>query len=257
MLSLNFEIHQDGKDAENQARGVVAALVAIYGPSVLPTGLQRYTAPAAQVLVQSTHIPEWATPAPDGYPTKPIDAEPVNSHEDAGGSEPPARDSAGIPWDERIHASTKTTTANGQWTRRRNTPDKVFDDVMAELKAANTAMTLAAATSGGLIDKVGTLEMGIPEPSAAEAFATPVATVPAPPVTPSAPTVPTPPPAAVGDAPPFLTIMQLVTAKQRDGKLDQAKLAELLAAVELTGVPQLVSAPADARANFYALVSAV
>lgn len=44
------------------------------------------------------------------------------------------RDKANVPWDERIHSSNMKLTAQGVWQRKRNTPDAVFDAVMAELR---------------------------------------------------------------------------------------------------------------------------
>lgn len=43
-------------------------------------------------------------------------------------------DADGLPWDERIHASTKTKTAKGVWTKRRGTDDATHDAVIAELR---------------------------------------------------------------------------------------------------------------------------
>lgn len=57
----------------------------------------------------------------------------------------PDRDSAGLPWDERIHASSRATIADGTWRRRKNTPDATYDAVMAELRAAVPNGTASAA----------------------------------------------------------------------------------------------------------------
>ncbi|MBQ4838810.1 hypothetical protein [Pseudoalteromonas luteoviolacea] len=43
-------------------------------------------------------------------------------------------DKNGIPWDERIHASTKTQTDKGVWKKKRGVNDKLFNEVVAELK---------------------------------------------------------------------------------------------------------------------------
>lgn len=47
----------------------------------------------------------------------------------------PAFDKTGIPWDERIHSSSKKQGNDGTWNRRRNTPDALWNSVMAELRA--------------------------------------------------------------------------------------------------------------------------
>jgi hypothetical protein len=55
-------------------------------------------------------------------------------------STPPAVDSTGLPWDERIHSGSKSVKADGSWTRKKNTPDALFASVSAELRArAGTA----------------------------------------------------------------------------------------------------------------------
>jgi hypothetical protein len=46
----------------------------------------------------------------------------------------PTTDSAGIPWDERIHSASRATIADGTWRRRKNTPDVTYEAVMAELR---------------------------------------------------------------------------------------------------------------------------
>ena len=44
-------------------------------------------------------------------------------------------DTSGLPWDERIHAGSKTTKADGTWTRRRGVDDATYKSVEAELRA--------------------------------------------------------------------------------------------------------------------------
>lgn len=54
-------------------------------------------------------------------------------------------DSTGLPWDGRIHASTKTMTAKNVWTRRRGVDDSVVAQVEAQLRAAMAVQAPAAA----------------------------------------------------------------------------------------------------------------
>jgi hypothetical protein len=207
---------------------------------------------SAAITQLSRSLPD--APAPDGYPVK-AEAEERERDEDGAvgvkGTNPydrtgVERDSDGIPWDERIHASTKSTNKDGTWTRRRNTPDATFDAVMAELRGANTARTMEAAAP-----------LTPPEPSAADAFAPTPPPVPTPP----AATAPTPPPApatppAAGGAPNFVQLMQKITAAQQAGKLDKAKLDEALGQCELEGVAKLVTADDGTRAAFDAVLTA-
>lgn len=61
-------------------------------------------------------------------------------------------DKNGVPWDGRIHASTKTKTAKDEWKRRKGVTDLEFAQITAELKesvasAPSTAGTTAPETT--------------------------------------------------------------------------------------------------------------
>lgn len=81
-------------------------------------------------------------------------------------------DKGGLPWDERIHSSSKNFTADGNWRKKRGVDEALIAQVEAQLKQL----------------------MGLPSPEAR-----PVASVPAPPTV----TVPAPPiitaPVELGD----------------------------------------------------------
>jgi hypothetical protein len=68
------------------------------------------------------------TPAPTAEQT------PVNSEPHVVTSSTTQLDSAGVPWDERIHSSSRGTVVNGTWKKRKNLPDEVYEQVMAELR---------------------------------------------------------------------------------------------------------------------------
>ena len=53
---------------------------------------------------------------------------------EAPNDEPLQYDSFGIPWDARIHASSKAKNADGSWRKVRNLDTSVFDMVMCELE---------------------------------------------------------------------------------------------------------------------------
>ena len=44
-------------------------------------------------------------------------------------------DAEGLPWDDRIHSSSKSRTEDGRWRKKRGVADDVFEQVTAELKA--------------------------------------------------------------------------------------------------------------------------
>ena len=48
-------------------------------------------------------------------------------------------DSAGMPWDERIHVTTKTCKKDGTWKYGRGVQPLIIEEVEAELKSAQTA----------------------------------------------------------------------------------------------------------------------
>lgn len=83
-------------------------------------------------------------------------------------------DKEGLPWDERIHAGTKTKTQTGTWTKRKKLEDSVRNKVVAELRQK------------------------YPEPQAAEPTppAAPTTNVTPPTAAPATPTLSVPTPAA-------------------------------------------------------------
>lgn len=85
-------------------------------------------------------------------------------------------DSAGIMWDARIHASTRTKVADGTWKMKRGVEPELVAQVMAELKGQTKVEAFAAQVDPS------TLGFGaVPTPPAPPAPAT-VAAVPVPPV---------------------------------------------------------------------------
>jgi hypothetical protein len=58
-------------------------------------------------------------------------------------------DADGIPWDERIHASTKTKTQAGVWTKKRKVDEVLYGQIHAELQELHAS---EGATSGPLDD---------------------------------------------------------------------------------------------------------
>jgi hypothetical protein len=58
-----------------------------------------------------------------------------------------ASTSVNVPWDERIHASTKATNADGSWRYKRGVDKGLIAKVEAELRAAASAAPPAAASA--------------------------------------------------------------------------------------------------------------
>jgi len=197
---------------------------------------------------------------------------------------PPAEsnvDSEGMPWDTRIHASTKTTVKDGKWKNKRK-PLKMGDDewaefvttVKAECKQAMTGEPIEVET---MEDCVSVAEQAFgttppppppPAPTVSDVPPPPPPTAPTvsdvpPPPPPPAPTVsdvPPPPPApAVSDVPPppppppaptasasdikFPDLMKLVTSNRDKDAL--GKVTAIINKHGVTKLPLLMSARPD------------
>lgn len=77
-------------------------------------------------------------------------AEPSKSIEDVAAAQVPGNielDANGLPWHADIHASTKTKTAAGVWTKRKGVADATVDAVTAQLRAAGYVAAPAAVTT--------------------------------------------------------------------------------------------------------------
>lgn len=136
-------------------------------------------------------------------------------------------DSKGLPWDERIHASTKSKLASGEWKNKRGVPPERITAVEAELRAS-----LGAAPA-----PLAPVAAAAPLPPVA-----PIATTPAPaaPVGASLPTTTTLPPVApVASADPadFTQLMPRVSAAVAGGVLPATALNDACVA---NGLPSIV-----------------
>ena len=99
---------------------------------------QQLDAMAAAIAVLRGGAPQ-AAPKPAGpsVPGDPVRAAPAAPAPTTSGAE--ELDSAGVPWDERIHASTKSQNADGTWKKRRGVDPAEVDRVTAELTTAPEA----------------------------------------------------------------------------------------------------------------------
>lgn len=174
-------------------------------------------------------------------------------------------DSAGIPWDERIHASTRTTKADGTWTRRRNTDDIYYASVMAELtEAARTAEPAASPVPPTPAHVDGPAVPAIPAPPSvpAQPLAAPAAIaapLPVPPVAampteqaaPEAPAVPAAAPSG-SDQMTSVQFMPIMAKSMASGRLTNETMAHYLGQFRpgLTQITQLLPDPVGLK-QFY------
>jgi hypothetical protein len=255
-MKIEFET---GNLTEQEASGLVALLQALHGSTVIPASYERVgevvrvTGSAARQCGPDTRSNLEITRASakevarESAGTDPVDGEirePLAELRSTANT-----DADGLPWDERIHASTRSMKADGTWTRRRGISDETYDAVMAELRAS-----VAAGTDVGEAQELPVIQEPTPEPdSAAQAFAPAVPTPPVPPV--PVPAVPAPPTASA--APEFHELIRRVTPLQAAGKLDAAGVSSLLGAVGLKSIADLIKADDQTRQAFAAMLDTV
>jgi hypothetical protein len=238
----------------------LAALMQSFGKDVQHSSLQPLAEAMVNARTVATHVSAEAAgdvPFPEPIPFAGVDPKfypgsnpecPQEYPEQSRPNEtPPAPtngvDSAGNPWDERIHASSRATVADGTWRMKRGVSDELVAQVRAEWGAKLRPAPVA------------------PAPTEAERLqADHVSTMPPDPATVGfggAPAVP-PPPAAADTWPtdilgardesltPFQQFMQWVMPKIQSAQLTNARLLEVLNA---NGVPLLPSLASPEHAD--------
>ena len=172
------------------------------------------TAPAAPAPTSTANVP--APPAPAAPPAPPAAAPSVP----AAPTNPVGVDKAGLPWDARIHGSTKTQNKDGTWRAKRDVLPALVVSVEAELRHLM-----------GLNASAAPLPPAPPAP-------------PAPP--PPAPTTAAAPGASPSDAPmSFGAFMERLTPHMMTNppKLTTDQMAVALGKFGLTGLGQLAITP--------------
>jgi hypothetical protein len=112
----------------------------------------------------------------------------------------------GLPWDGRIHASSRAKLANGKWRTKRGTTDAQVAMIQAELRQTWSAPAPPP----------------IPVPEVAS--------------TPVVPPVPT-------GVDPFLTLMKGVTAGYANGSISAERIQDILAPLGIPSLPMLTQRP--------------
>lgn len=70
----------------------------------------------------------------------------------------PTTDKNGLPWDERIHSSSRAINADGTWRYRKNVPDEIKQVVEAELRGLVGAAPAVVGTAAYTITHVGVVD---------------------------------------------------------------------------------------------------
>lgn len=162
-------------------------------------------------------------------------------------------DADGLPWDSRIHSSTKARNADGRWRTKRNLPDGELERVAAELRAVMGNAPVAASPAA-LVPASPTAVVPPPPPPAVPADA---GNVPPPP--PGAPAVAAAIPAAPATNPTtaspatgapvqsapmtFAQFALRVHEAVRGGQLTQEQVGAVLAANNCASLPTLAAFP--------------
>lgn len=108
-------------------------------------------APVAPPAPISTEAPSASLPnAASAAPIPPVPIAAPQSASPAGSVEV---DKHGLPWDMRIHASTKTKVADGSWKMKRGTDPAVIATVEAELRQLMAVPTAAPAANWVQLNK--------------------------------------------------------------------------------------------------------
>lgn len=149
----------------------------------------------------------------------------------------PAVDKAGLPWDARIHSSSKELTKDGVWRKKRGVSDEEVAQVEAQL---TRLMTLPnPSVSGEESVTAAVPDVIIPQ------------TVPPPPVTnvpPPAPapieTVSTPvPPVVVDGRQAFINLVGQVSTARQANKISEQELDQIIKSNGVEALPLLINRP--------------
>lgn len=193
-----------------EARGLVALLVATHGEGVLPGASVIGFKLDASGVVQTIRD-EIARLVP-------ADAEEAMADT---GAPVPATDSTGLPWDERIHSSSKALNADGTWRYRKGVGADVKAAVEAELRGPQPQPV--------------PMEPPPPAPAAVDFPPPPSSIAPVAPPPPPAEPVSPPPVATVDPFTQFVQLVQFAGLLQKDGK---ATLAQITEAAQQFGAAQ-------------------
>lgn len=128
-------------------------------------------------------------------------------------------DSAGIPWDERIHASTKATNKDGSWRNKKGVDKELVKQVTDELRAQHSATSHATVPPAP--QQQGT---HVPAPAAQQQGTQ----VPAPPAAQQQGTQVPPPPAAQQPITTFPEFMKAVVDYMRASNITMVDVNNIL-----------------------------
>lgn len=143
MLEIKFDVtklnHEERQDLASFILGFPQREVQPFSPDAPPLPEGASAAPISADAVMSTTVPE-VTPVTTS-PNPIVNIPPVPQSANVAATAVPQQtspvelDSEGLPWDKRIHASTKTKIASGVWKLARGVEPNIVEAVKAELRA--------------------------------------------------------------------------------------------------------------------------
>lgn len=247
-----MHININTEDLTERDADALRAMLAAYHPakgSVVMTHVEPVAAPVAEI--QATKEPPAVITAPQMVAQMAADRAEQETDDDevyvplaevtlvATAPPEPVVDSNGLPWDERIHASTKTTTADGAWKKKRGVDDETRAAVEAELLGGEDTPPAPETTPAA---------PGPVQAFAAQAETEAAASVPTPPAptVPETPAAPTPPaPTATGEPVTALSLVTRLTNARAAGTLDEAAATAVFQEAGVTDLANLLARQTD------------
>ena len=162
-ITLKIELALDADKSE--AVKAISAIRAFFGDEIQPKDAVTINREIAAFPATVTGATD--TSMSEGRPS--VEAMATSAPDDA------TRDKNGLPWDERIHSSSKAFNQDGTWRYKKGCPADLKSRVEAELRAAvagNAAPAPAAAAPAPLPPPPVAAPAPLPPPPAAPAPAT-------------------------------------------------------------------------------------
>lgn len=210
--------------------GACADPAAVFAAPLPPSGVPSIAGAAPSPIAPEAPTaslpppPALLPPVPNPAGVAPAPSAPVAPSTPAPGVE---LDSKGMPWDERIHASTKTKLVSGEWKAKRGVDPALVASVEAELRIRTTDVSV------GYAPAPAPAALGVP-PAPVAPFVPPAA--PLPPAATGAPSV-------SADPETFEQLMPRITAAVTQGILPPTAVTAACAGQGLASVVALQQQP--------------
>jgi len=126
MFTISFEV-ENMKDLQTQVNNMVGQTLTTE-TITSQHGVTIEKLPVVENPVENRNEVVAIAPKFDPNPLE-VETQPMAVSQAATG----AADSHGVPWDSRIHASSRATVKDGGWKKKRNLPDDIYEQVLAEI----------------------------------------------------------------------------------------------------------------------------